>query len=297
MAFRWSAARPSRGTSRTRRSRTRPTARRRARTSPAQGGASSSTTGCRCRVTASSGARRRDAARALADAAGRARGSLQRRSDRPPRRTGRVPARRPRHGEGVRARRGDGFVLSNSVDAVRLLTGASEPTPSGCRSMLGFGWAAGGRTLLDGVRLVEGGRLHDLTARTVSRRRPSPLRPATTLGAAPPRRRAVARPTARGRRRAVSPLTCGLTAGRDTRVVLALALAAGLDVDYYTSGHETDVDVVIARELAEAFGLRHELVTPRVPDDWTRGDDRRSAPRRTAWRASGSSPTGSSTRG
>ena len=28
------------------------------------------------------------------------------------------------------------------------------------------------------------------------------------------------------------------------------------------------MDVVIARDLATTFGLRHELVTPRVPDDW-----------------------------
>ncbi len=167
------------------------------------------------------------------------------------------------------ARRGDGFVLSNSVDVVRLLTGASAPDAVGVSSMLGFGWAAGGRTLLEGVRLLEGGRLHDLTAG-----RGEPI--LSTESVAPRNNRSRLTPadvaqslvtTARAAPR-FGPLTCGLTAGRDTRLVLALALAAGLNVDYYTSGRESDVDVVIARELADAFGLRHELVTPQVPDDW-----------------------------
>jgi asparagine synthase (glutamine-hydrolysing) len=157
-----------------------------------------------------------------------------------------------------RATRGDGFVLSNSVEAVRLLAGATELDPIGVASMLGFGWTAGGHTLLRDVRLVEG----PLTPRSVvPRRTKSPL----TADDVARSLTELAKATA-----AVEPLTCGLTAGRDTRVVLALALAAGLDVDYYTSGHETDVDVVIARDLAKTFGLRHQLVTPRVPEDWTR---------------------------
>ena len=155
-----------------------------------------------------------------------------------------------------RARQGDGFVISNSVDAVRLLTGATEIDPLGVASMLGFGWTAAGRTLLRGVELVEG----PVTPRAaVPRDNDSSITADEVAESLTGLARAAAD---------VHPLTCGLTAGRDTRVVLALALAAGLDVDYYTSGHETDVDVVIARELAEEFGLRHELITPRVPDDW-----------------------------
>ena len=167
------------------------------------------------------------------------------------------------------ARRGEGFVLSNSVDAVRLLSGAGAPDPVGVSSMLGFGWAAGGRTLLEGVRLLESGRLHDLTSGTAS----AILTPASVAPRNNRSRRTAAdvaeslTTVARAAPR-FGPLTCGLTAGRDTRVLVALALSADLDVDYYTSGHETDADVVIARDLAETFGLRHRLVTPRVPEDW-----------------------------
>ena len=155
-----------------------------------------------------------------------------------------------------RARRGDGFVLSNSVEVVRLLSGASDLDPVGVASMLGMGWAAGGRTLLDGIELLEG----PVTPRSVTPRRTRSDKTARDVADS---FLATARVGA-----ALPPLTCGLTAGRDTRVVLAVALAAGLDVDYYTSGHEDDADVVIARELARTFGLRHELVTPVVPADW-----------------------------
>jgi asparagine synthase (glutamine-hydrolysing) len=166
-------------------------------------------------------------------------------------------------------RRGDGFVLANSVDVVRLLTGASTPDALGVSSMLGFGWAAGGHTLLDGVRLLEGGRVHDLTEGTET-----PILSAESVAPSNNRSRRSAADVAQAlvtTARAVprfSPVTCGLTAGRDTRVLVALALAAGIEADYYTSGRESDVDVVIARELADAFGLHHDLVTPRLPDDW-----------------------------
>ena len=155
-----------------------------------------------------------------------------------------------------RARRSDGFVLSNSVEAVRLLTEATEIDPVGVSSMLGFGWTAGGRTLLREIELVEG----PVTPRSVV---PRDTVSALTAHDVAESLTGLARAAA-----GIRPLTCGLTAGRDTRVVLALALAAELDVDYYTSGHATDPDVVIARELAGAFGLRHRMVTPRVPEDW-----------------------------
>ena len=155
-----------------------------------------------------------------------------------------------------RSRRGDGFVISNSVEAVRLLTDASELDPVGVSSMLGMGWAAGGRTLLRDIEVLEG----PVTPASVTPSRVAKTKTARDVADA-------LTELARGTD-AIDPLTCGLTAGRDTRVLLALALAAGLDVDYYTSGHDDDVDVVIARDLAETFGLRHRLITPSVPDDW-----------------------------
>jgi asparagine synthase (glutamine-hydrolysing) len=156
-----------------------------------------------------------------------------------------------------RAERGEGVVLANSVDAIRVLTGAGELDPVGVSSMLGFGWAAGGRTLLRDVRVVEG---------PVTPRSAVPRENTSTLTA---RDVAQSLTSLASTTTDVRPLTCGLTAGRDTRVVLAVALASRLDVDYYTSGRPSDPDVVIARELAQTFGLRHKTITPEVPPDWT----------------------------
>lgn len=147
-------------------------------------------------------------------------------------------------------------VVSNSAAAAKLLTGASEPDPLGVSSMLGLGWAAGGRTLLQGIELVPG----PLSPQSVTPRHNDSQRTAESVADELTKLAERAAPA--------KPLTAGLTAGRDTRVVLAIALAAGLDVGWYTSGHESDVDVVIARELAVELDLRHELITPQVPADW-----------------------------
>ena len=52
----------------------------------------------------------------------------------------------------------------------------------------------------------------------------------------------------------------GLTGGKDSRVLLAVALASGLAdrFDFETVGPPALADVQVAEELAQAFGLRHE---------------------------------------
>jgi len=155
-----------------------------------------------------------------------------------------------------RASVGDGFVLSNSLDAVRLATGASSPNPLAISSLLTLGWAVGGGTLLAGVDSLEGPLTPRTAASAVGRAERSVEDVAESLTG-----------LASGLRE-LGPVTSGLTAGRDTRVMLALARAAALDVDHYTSGHETDLDVVVAREIAAKLGLRHAVISPAVPADW-----------------------------
>ena len=63
-----------------------------------------------------------------------------------------------------------------------------------------------------------------------------------------------------------------MTAGRDSRVLLGLSMAAGWRPTYYTSGADGDVDVDVARGVTERLGLPYEVVTPEVPqskDAWT----------------------------
>lgn len=59
-----------------------------------------------------------------------------------------------------------------------------------------------------------------------------------------------------------------LTAGLDSRAVLAVALNAGLDFHTYTYGNDSasSVDRLVARDLADQFGLCHVPVEQRIDD-------------------------------
>jgi len=171
-------------------------------------------------------------------------------------------------------RRERAWALSNSVEVLRLVGGLGTPDPLGVSSLLTLGWAAGDRTLLAGIEVLAGGYLHTLGAGHQAR---PILTPATvvprSLGPAPPVG-ALAESMTRTLRAAaegIGHVSCGLTAGRDSRVVLALALAAGVPVDLFTSGRPEDLDVQVARKLADRVGLDHRVIAPVLPaehDDW-----------------------------
>ncbi len=57
-----------------------------------------------------------------------------------------------------------------------------------------------------------------------------------------------------------------LTAGFDSRALLARALAVGLTPDALTMGHGRSTDVVIATRIAEATGLKHSVVQLEAED-------------------------------
>lgn len=69
------------------------------------------------------------------------------------------------------------------------------------------------------------------------------------------------------------PLPLGITGGKDSRAVLALALAAGVGerLDLFTRGPEGHPDVAAGRRLAEAAGLPHRREPPLGDGDtdWT----------------------------
>lgn len=96
----------------------------------------------------------------------------------------------------------------------------------------------------------------------------------------------------------------GLTGGKDSRLVLAILIGAGLEsnVEFQTVGNEDLPDVVIARRIAERFGLRHVVNPGRLEQrTWRRAlnaavradssadlSDREIALRMTTWVGSGS---------
>ena len=166
-----------------------------------------------------------------------------------------------------------GHLVANSVEVLRRLTGARAPSPLGVSSFLCTGWTAGDATLLAGIHALPGGHEYRLTRAGIVRR--PYLTPATLATHARSGRRIstdeivtdMVKLTAAAAATGL-PIRCGLTEGRDTRVLLALLQAAdAADVTYYTSGGEGDADVAGAREIAAGLGLRHELLPLEIPDD------------------------------
>jgi hypothetical protein len=171
---------------------------------------------------------------------------------------------------------GDGYVVANSVEALRLAGGLDAPSPLGVSSFAALGWPAGDTTLVSGVRALAGGHEYRLsrnglvevpylTPGTVAASARSGLRISTDQ---------IVRELLELTTSAVSagiPTRCGLTAGRDTRVLLALLRATGAGrVEYYTGGSDGQPDVDGARLLARELGLEHEVRSLDVLDaaDW-----------------------------
>ncbi|GAA3182092.1 asparagine synthase-related protein [Nonomuraea roseoviolacea] len=59
------------------------------------------------------------------------------------------------------------------------------------------------------------------------------------------------------------PVRLSLTGGRDSRLLAALLHRAGIPFVTATSGHDDSADVVLARRVAEALGVRHSVSRPR----------------------------------
>lgn len=59
-----------------------------------------------------------------------------------------------------------------------------------------------------------------------------------------------------------------LTAGLDSRTLLAAALAAGIRFETFTQvfGKNSRYDAVSAAEISKRYGVRHEVITPRAPE-------------------------------
>jgi asparagine synthase (glutamine-hydrolysing) len=177
------------------------------------------------------------------------------------------------HGQVFVGRRGRGVLLSNSATVIMNLLGLDRPDPLGISSFIALGWAAGGRTLAQDVRVLEGGAVHTVE--------PSHLRtrhhfdPAIARrGADRPREQFAAQMKGMTENaiQGMSKVECALTGGRDSRVVAALLVASGHPARYFTGGIETDPDVLIACELAEKLELEHEVVCHDPEDasvDWT----------------------------
>lgn len=163
--------------------------------------------------------------------------------------------------------------LSNSPAALRELRSGGAGGARGDRLRLesvaglaGGGWPLDGHPIWEGIERVEPGALLRLASGGESRRGLADLDSvAGTAGSGldvdVAARRLVAAVHALadwpGR-----PNVLPVTGGRDSRLVLAAALAAGLDFEAVTGGAPDDPDVQVARRLCEVAGITHSLLAP-----------------------------------
>ena len=164
--------------------------------------------------------------------------------------------------------------IANRAEPLRALAGSRVVDLDSLAGLLGGGWPLGGRPVWAAVRRVapgllslhpEGGEGHrDLLLASDAARMCGagfdPLAAARTLVDSV---RALADWPGRS---SVVPVT----GGRDSRLVLAGALRAGIPFDAVTGGAPDSPDVVAARAVCEAAGIGHELL-PADPhgDPWS----------------------------
>lgn len=170
-------------------------------------------------------------------------------------------------------RHGGAIVVSTSASAIDELLPRAGIDRLAVSSFVGLGWAVDKRTLISNVSVLDGGSLHTVTSRGLSSKRHfGPVELAGARGRLRPVRALAGELVGLvGEAAKVgSSVRCALTAGHDTRVMLALLRYAEVPADYYTHAEISETDVTIARELASRFGLVHS-VRPSEQEigDWT----------------------------
>jgi hypothetical protein len=155
-----------------------------------------------------------------------------------------------------------GELVSNSAEVLRVARGgAGSMRPAVLASLLGGGWSLSGDPIWEGVERIQ------------------PDRPRPKPGSGFDADRAAALLVAAVK--ALSdfpgrPSVVPVTGGRDSRLVLGAALAAGIDFEAVTGGEPGHPDVEIGRELAETAGVPWGLIE-HDPHGSVMGDWRRAA--------------------
>lgn len=164
--------------------------------------------------------------------------------------------------------------ISNSAALVHAAAGGEQLDEGALASVLGCGFSMGGRPVWRPVRRLPSGRVLRLRAGGEEADDVLPLSEVASYPGAgfDPGRAAEALVALTG---ALAdwpgrPVLLQLSGGRDSRLVLAAALEAGVEFEAVSHGHAADPDAAAARGLCERAGRPHRLVSPApgtdVPD-------------------------------
>jgi hypothetical protein len=154
-----------------------------------------------------------------------------------------------------------GELVSNSAEVLRTARDSTSMRPAVLASLLGGGWSLSGDPIWERVERIQPAR-----PRPEPGSGSDPDRAATLLIAA-----VKALSDFPGR-----PSVVPVTGGRDSRLVLGAAIAAGIDFEAVTGGEPGHPDVEVGRELAEAAGVPWGLIE-HDPHGSVMGDWRRAA--------------------
>lgn len=138
--------------------------------------------------------------------------------------------------------------LSNSPEALRRVGGVDELDLDALAGVLGGGWSLSGAPIWKGIERVDWpGRLLTAPGAGFSAGRAAHLLVAAVraLGDWPGR-----------------PNVVLATGGRDSRLIVAAAVAAGIEMEIRTGGTDDMPDVAIGRQLAAAVGVEHRMLDP-----------------------------------
>ena len=171
--------------------------------------------------------------------------------------------------------------LSNSAALLRDLAGTGEPDHLALAGLLGGGWSLTGDPVWRGVRRLPRGARRRLAA-SAGPGGEAAL-PDAAIAALPGAGLDVAAAAATlvASVRALAdwpgrPSVVPVTAGRDSRLVLAAALAGGLSFEAATGGAPDSPDVLTGRRLCELVGVPHRLL-PADPHGDVWSDPERAA--------------------
>jgi len=164
-------------------------------------------------------------------------------------------------------RQNDTWLISNSSLLLGRIARMSELDPLGVSFFLCWGAGGSDRTLRRGIKVIPGGQQWkwekglSQPKRTTYFDRPQLSRqPQKTLAKADLERLAKALlDTCQSLADNFGTLNCPITAGRDSRLMVALTIAGGIKAEYFTNGLVESPDVRTGIKIAKHFNLPHKV--------------------------------------